>query len=66
MKEHDWPITTAVTAVPLTAHSPLWWQSAIAFAGTCTLSEYFHLVYLVGYVAYRQYMCFVFDTHVYF
>jgi len=38
MKERDWSINTAATAVPLTTHPPLWWQSAIAFAGSCTVS----------------------------
>ena len=40
MKEHHWLINIAATAIPLAAHSPLWWQSAIAFTGSCTLSEY--------------------------
>jgi len=35
---HHWSINTAPTAVPLTAHPLLWWQSAIAFAGSCTVS----------------------------
>ena len=59
MKEHDWSINTAATAVPLTAHLPLWWQSAIgpfskwlalAFAESCTLSKYFPSSYALFFV----------------
>jgi len=42
MKERDWSINTALTAVPLTTpHCGGNWQSTIAFVGSCTLSEYF-------------------------
>jgi len=41
MNQGDWSINNAAAAVTLTAHPPLWWQSAIAFATSCTLSQYF-------------------------
>jgi len=42
MKERDWLINTYCGDGCYINRAPLlWWQSAISFAGSCTLSKYF-------------------------